>query len=171
MSTGHHTHETQHGHHEHRAAGTHAHKPAGAEGPAKSEIPVLNVSKLFERFRLPGIDLPALAEAQRKNIEALQEANQKVYRGAIALVQRQAEIFEETMSQWQAAAKELSAKNPVESMTKQADLARKAMENAFGHMRELAEMAAKSQAEAYEIIGKRVRAGIEEFREYYRRTE
>lgn len=149
---------------------THAHathKAAGAEAAGKGEIPIVNVEELLERFRLPGIDLPALMDAQRKNVQALQEANQKAYNGALALAQRQVEILEETMRQWQNAAKELTSKTPAESVgAKQVDLAKKAIENALGNMRELAEMAVNSQAQAYDVIGKRVQASIEELREY-----
>jgi len=164
MSSDHRTQDTHRSHHtSHHTAGTH--KAAHAEHAAKSEIPKLNINELLERFRFPGVDFAALAEAQRKNMQALQEANEKAYTGALALAQRQAKIFEETMTQWQKAAKELIGKTPSESLAIQADLARKAIESALSHMRELAEMAAKSQSEAFEVIAKRVRAGIEEFRE------
>lgn len=133
----------------------------------KHEMPVPDIGKLLDHFRLPGIDLPALAEAQRKNIEALTEANQKAYSGALALAQRQAEILEETMGQWQEAAKELTSKSHAEAAAaKQAELARKAIETALANMRELAEMAFNSQAEAYDVIGKRVQQSIKEMRDY-----
>jgi phasin family protein len=136
----------------------------------KQEVPGVNIPQLLERFKIPGVDFPALVDAQRKNVEALREANQKAYSGALALAQRQAEIFEKTMQEWQHTAKELTSKSSVENVaTKQADLARKAIENAIGNMRELAEMAAKSQAEAYEVIGKRVKDGLEEFQEYLKK--
>jgi phasin family protein len=136
----------------------------------KQEIPVVNIPQLLERFKIPGVDLPALMDAQRKNVEALREANQKAYSGAVALAQRQAEIFEKTMQEWQHTAKELTSKSSVENAAaKQADLARKAIENAIGNMRELAEMAAKSQAEAYEVIGKRVKDSLEEFQHYLKK--
>lgn len=129
--------------------------------------PGFNFEKLCERFRLPGVDVSALMEAQRKNVEALQQANQKAYAGALALAQRQAEILEETVREWQNAAKELTGKGSGENVaTKQADLARKAIEQALANMRELAEMAVQSQREAYEVIGKRVQNGIQEFRDY-----
>ncbi len=160
MSSEHHTHEAGSAH-----ASAAAKPTAHAEHAKKSEIPTFNINELLERFRLPGVDFAALAEAQRKNMQALQEANQKAYNGALALVKRQAEIFDETMTQWQKAAQELAGKSPTESLTLQAELARKALESALKNMRELAEMATKSQSEAYEIIAKRVRAGIAEFRE------
>jgi phasin family protein len=143
------------------------HKAAGGDGAANPEFPAINIGKLLERFRLPGVDFPALMDVQRKNIEALRQANRKAFIGALAMAQRQVEILEENMREWQAAAKELTAKSSAESaMSKQADLAKKAIENALANMRELAEMAVKSQTEAYEVIGKRVQAGIQEFRDY-----
>lgn len=164
MTTNHSTHSTgaEHSGHAGRQGGSHR----AEHTKEKSEIPMLDIGKLLERFQVPGIDLPGVAEAQRKNIEALQQANEKAYAGAIALVRRQAEIFQETMASWQEGAKALSGKNPVESATTQMELARKAMEKALGHMRELAEMAAKSHGEAYEIIRKRAEASIQEFRNY-----
>ena|SRR5689334_21907951 len=160
MTTTHTTHETT----QHKES---AHK---AEPHARRDIPVLNIEKLLERFRLPGVDLPALMEAQRKNVQALQEANQKAYSGALALAKRQTEILEETMSEWQSAAKELTAKGSLENAaSKQAEFARKAIAHAIDNMRELAEMAVQSQADAYAVIGKRVRAGIDEFRDYLNR--
>jgi phasin family protein len=154
----------------HSTTHTTHHKPAGGESAAKQDIPVVNIEKLLEQFRLPGVDLPALMEAQRKNIQALQEANQKAYSGALALAQRQAEILEETMQEWQSAAKELTSKSAAENVaSKQADLAKKAIENAIANMRELAEMAVNSQTQAYEVIGKRVQTGIEELRDYLKK--
>ena len=165
MTTEHHTRSTSHAH---QAKGEH--KAAHAEHAKKTEIPTFNINELLERFRLPGVDLAALAEAQRKNMQALQEANQKAYNGTLALVKRQAEIFEETMAQWQKAAKELSGKSPSESLTLQVELARKALENALAHMRELAEMAVKSQSQAYEVIAKRAKASMEEFRDQFKKS-
>jgi phasin family protein len=137
---------------------------------SKEEIPVINIEKLLEQFRLPGIDLPALVDAQRKNVQALQEANQKAFSGALALAKRQAEILEETMREWQAAAKELTSKSSGENVaSRQADLAKKAIEKALANMRELAEMAVNSQAQAYEVIGKRVQSSIEELRDYLKK--
>lgn len=164
MSTNHSTHSTGAGHAGHAARKADTQKSAHTQ--ERPGIPTLDIGKLLERFRLPGVDFPALAQAQRKNIEALQQANEKAYAGVIALAQRQAEIFQETMGGWQEAAKELRNKNPAESVAAQADLAGKAVGNALAHMRELAEMAAKSQGEAYEIIRKRAEAGMQEFRDH-----
>lgn len=145
-----------------------SHSAHGKE--AAREAPIVDIEKLLKQFRIPGVDLPALMEAQRKNVQALQEANRKAYSGALALAKRETEILEETMREWQAAAKEVTSKHPVESaVSKQADLAKKAIENALANMRELAEMAVNSQTQAYEVIGKRVQTSIDELREHLKK--
>lgn len=146
------------------------HKIAEAESTAKADNSALNFGKLFEQFRVPGVDLNALVETQRKNIEAMQEATQKVQAGAAALAQRQVEMVTTALEQWQTLAKEWNVTNPAETAAKQADLAKKAIENALTNMRELAEIAATSQAQAYEVVGKRVQASLEEFRDYLKKA-
>jgi len=147
---------------------THGH---AKEGPQMDPfLSIANIDTLLERFKLPDIDWFALMEAQKKNVQALQKANQKALDGALALAKRQTEIFGDTLQQWQDAAKELSAKGSSDDIgAKQAAMAKKALENALDNMRELAEMAVESQAEAYEIIRKRIRSGIEEFGQYVQR--
>ena len=64
--------------------------------------------KLIEKFQLPGVDVAALADWQRKDLEALAEANRQAYEGIKALIERRNEIVKETLAQWQAAAKDVA---------------------------------------------------------------
>jgi phasin family protein len=57
-----------------------------------------------------------------------------------------------------------SAGNPQEMTAKQAELARKAFEQALANMRELAEMVSKSNTEAFAIINKRVTESLQELK-------
>ncbi len=41
--------------------------------------PFADFTKMMEQFRLPGMDMSAVIEARRKDIEALTEANQLAY--------------------------------------------------------------------------------------------
>ena len=61
------------------------------------EMPFFDFTKLMSQFRLPGVDFAALVDRERKNIEALAEANRIAFEGWQALVRRQAEILQETM--------------------------------------------------------------------------
>lgn len=57
-----------------------------------------------------------------------------------------------------------SAGNPQEMSAKQAEVARKAFEQALANMRELAEMVNKSNADAFAIINKRVTDSLQELK-------
>lgn len=94
----------------------------------------------------------------KKNIEALTKANIIAFEGWQALVRRQTEILQETMKETIAnACKQDTVKHRV-------DLARQGFEKSLDHMRELAEMAARSQKEAFEVVRKRVDENVEHFK-------
>ena len=54
------------------------------------ETPFFDFTKLMSQFRLPGVDFAALVDRERKNIEALAEANRIAFEGWQSLVRRQA---------------------------------------------------------------------------------
>src|SRR5207249_8587274 len=68
--------------------------------PTPSPFP--DIAKLIERFNMPGLDVSKIMEAQRKNIEALTQANQAAFEGMQGLAKRQMEILQETATEWQA---------------------------------------------------------------------
>jgi phasin family protein len=125
-----------------------------ASAKKTSEFPFFDFTQLLQPFKLPGVDFAALVERERKNIEALAEANRIAFEGWQALVRRQTEILQESMKQAVADAQQEDA------MKKRADLARKAFERALADMRELAEIAAKSQKEAFEVMRKRFEENV-----------
>ena len=45
------------------------------------EMPFFDFTKLMSQFRLPGVDFAALVDRERKNIEALAEANRIAFEG------------------------------------------------------------------------------------------
>ena len=124
------------------------------------EMPFFDFTKLMSQFRLPGVDFAALVDRERKNIEALAEANKIAFEGWQSLVRRQGEILQETMK------KVVANAGQQDAMTKRADLAKEGFENALSNMRELAEMATKSQKEAFEVIRKRVEENVEGIRNF-----
>lgn len=114
-------------------------------------------------FKVPGVDAETLLEAQRKNIEAITAANRVAFEGVQAIAQRQAEILRQTMAGAVEAGKALSGVgNPQDQLVKQTQLAKDSYETACANVRELAEMNAKSGAEALEVITKRVSEGLDE---------
>jgi phasin family protein len=129
---------------------------------AKSETeknPFPDVAKLIEQLKVPNVDVSGFIEGQRKNIEALTQANQAAYEGMQELARRQMEILQETVSEWQAALSEATDREGANA-ARRADAAEKAFGKAFGNMRELAEMAAKAQTQAWEVVQKRFQENL-----------
>ena len=54
--------------------------------------------------------------------------------------------------------------NQEDAKKKRADLAKEGFEKALANMRELAEMATKSQKEAFEVVRKRIEENVESIR-------
>ena len=113
-------------------------------------LPNFDLEAMLEQFQVPGVDLSSIIEYERKNIEALQEANQAVVEGVQALAEKQAEVFKETMERWQQAIAEGSVGSPQEGI-----------EQALDNARQLAEIAVESQTKAFEVIRQRVEENLQ----------
>lgn len=123
------------------------------------------IGKILEQISLPGLSLPALIEGRRKDIEALAEANRIALAGAQELAARQREILQQTVRELQALVLQGKAPEGGAALPAQfGDLVRKSLQDTLGNMRALAELAAKSQTEAFEVVGARVRRSLEELR-------
>ena len=132
---------------------------------ANPDMPFMDVNQLLEQFKIPGVDVSALMEARRKDIEALVTANRQAYEGMQLLAHRQAEMFKEAMTEWQAATEGMmSGPSPGAGAAKQAELGKQTFEKALANMRELAEIATKSQSEAWEVVTRRFHENLEELK-------
>ncbi|AXF17475.1 TIGR01841 family phasin [Paraburkholderia caledonica] len=131
---------------------------------------ITDFSKMLESFKLPGVDMTSLLEARRKDVEALAEANTLAYEGMQALVRKQTEMLNASAREIQAAAGRMSGENPMESMAQRRDFVQQALKTAFENMRELAEMAQKSQTEALAAISKRAEQTMRELKAQSNRT-
>jgi phasin family protein len=131
----------------------------------------MDVSKMMNEFKLPGVDVDAIMASQRKNIEAVTAANQLAIEGMQAVVRRQAEILRQTMEEAGGIMAEMmGAGTPEDKVAKQAELAKVAFEKALANMKELAELVAKSNTEAANVISKRVSESLEELKSIMAKT-
>ncbi len=126
--------------------------------------PFVDITKVLEQFKLPGIDMQAILEARRKDMEALAQANQIAYDNMQALARKEAEILQQTMAEWQGAMAGMAGKSPAEMAQKGTELAAHAFGRALANMRELAEMATRSQAQTYDVLNRRFQENLEELR-------
>jgi phasin family protein len=120
-------------------------------------------TKMADQFKLPGLDAQALVEYQKRNLEAFASANKIALEGAQAVIRRQAEILRKGVEDASKALSELnSAETPQDKFAKQAELAKEAYEAAVANLRELTEMASKSNVEAADLLSTRVSESFSE---------
>ncbi|MBL8542160.1 MAG: TIGR01841 family phasin [Betaproteobacteria bacterium] len=119
----------------------------------------IDIAKIFEQFKVPGVDVSALMEARRKDIEALTEVNKIALQSSQTMAQKQVEILQKTMEELTQA---VAAGKPLENAAKQGELVQHAVEKALTYMRELAEVARTAQTEALDVIHKRAQENMRE---------
>jgi len=130
----------------------------GSEKERSNAAPAFDFKELLAQYKLPGVDFAALLEREKKNIDALTRANMVAFEGWQALVHKQTEIFKDTMAQVVAVASGQKATGT------QAEIAKDGFEKALDHMHALAQIAVKSQNDAFEIVRKRIHENLEEIR-------
>jgi phasin family protein len=127
----------------------------------------MDVNKLFGDFRVPSLDVEAVVASQRKNIEALTQANQLAVEGVQAVARRQVEIARQTIEEFSAMVQGFTqAGTPEERLAKQAELTKGALERGLSNARELTELVTKANTEAFNVINKRVTEGLDEIRDF-----
>ena len=128
-----------------------------SDSPSAGAWPALpsgeDLSQLVERFKLPGVDVSALVEWQRKDFEALVEANRQAVEGMKSLATRQGEILQETLAQWQGAlgnpgGKDMAASGP--------ESVQRGIGQALEHVRELATLEAETRSKAWKVMQDRM---------------
>jgi phasin family protein len=122
-----------------------------------------DLGKLWSNGKTANLDMNWLVSYQRKNIEALTAANQRAFEGVQAIAKAQAEFVREAAEELQKATKELvGAGSTEDKMVKQANVAKGVFETAVANVNELAGLVQKSNAEAFEVIRKRVVENFDE---------
>jgi phasin family protein len=130
---------------------------------ADKQNPLDDMTKFMGQFKLPGVDMAAIIEARRKDIEALVEAGCALA-SMQALGAKQTEMFKEAMQRIQESAKAGLTGAAIGDPAKQAEIVRKACERAIADMKDLAEMTRKSQADAMAHITQRATEHMGEIR-------
>lgn len=131
-------------------------RSAGAAASA-SPAPIGDLGKMLEQFKLPGVDTSALAEWQRKDLEALAEAQRQAYEGLKALVERRNEMLRETFSQWQESATNATGED---FLARQRELVKQGVEQAIANFRELSAMEAESRGNAWKVVQDRMQENM-----------
>jgi phasin family protein len=126
-----------------------------------------DVTKMFADFRLRPFDVEAVWAAQRRNLEALSQANQLAVEGMHAVVKRQIEMTQQTLEDVSTLVREMT--QPVSAqdrIAKHTEYTKKMIDKGLTHGREIAAMAAKAGSEATEVLQKRTTEGLDEMRAF-----
>ncbi|HEV7458790.1 MAG TPA: TIGR01841 family phasin [Roseococcus sp.] len=116
-------------------------------------------------MKMPNMmDFQALADAQRRNLEAMAAANRVAMEGAQAVARRNMELMQQTMAEMSEAMRGLTVMdgNPATKAAQQAELMKANYERAVASMKELADLIQKSNGEALEVLNRRFAEALEE---------
>ena len=126
-----------------------------------------DVTKMFADFRVHPFDVEAVWAAQRRNIEALSQANQAAMAGVQALAKHQIELTRETFEGFSALWRDLAQPGSSDDrVAKNTEYVKQVLENGVKHGGEIATIAAKAGSEAAEILHKRTTEGLDEIRAF-----
>ena len=105
-----------------------------------------DVTKMMSDFRFRPFDVEALMACQRRNIEALSQANQLAVEGVQAVARRQIEITRQAMEDVSTLFRELTQPaSPEERIAKNTEYAKQMLEKSISHGREITELADKGR--------------------------
>jgi phasin family protein len=136
-----------------------------AVSPFKSPFGDFDFTKVLGEFKVPMLDVESFIDLQRRNVQAFTVANQTAFEAFKGIAQRQADMLKVAMEDFSKASSELFAVGTLEEKTaKNADLVKKSYETSIANMKELAELYAKGNADAFEAINKRVTEALEEIK-------
>ncbi|HEV8029573.1 MAG TPA: phasin family protein [Stellaceae bacterium] len=126
-----------------------------------------DMTKMFADFRFRPFDVEAVWAAQRRNIEALSQANQFAVEGVQALAQRQLELTREAFEGFSTLMRDLTQPASTEArIAKNTEYAKQMLEKGVNHGREIAALAAKTGTQAAEVLQKRATEGLDEIRAF-----
>ncbi|MGC4118141.1 MAG: phasin family protein [Myxococcales bacterium] len=105
-------------------------------------------------FNVPAIDLESVFAAQQKNVETIVEVNRITVDGLLTIAKRQEEILKATMEDIKAAAQ---SKTP-----DFAGFAQNMLTKSVEHAKEIAQLVAKTNQDAFAVVSKRANETVAE---------
>ena len=125
-----------------------------------------DVTKMMADFRFRPFDVEALMACQRRNIEAMSQANQLAVEGLQAVAKRQIEIARQAVEDVSALFRDLAQPTSTdERIAKNTEYAKRMLDKSVNHGREITELAAKAGTEAADVLRKRASEGLDELRD------
>ena len=143
-------------------------KPTGSNtGQADAKTSASNIfsipsfsdlTQLIQGLKLPNFDVQALAEWQRKDMEALVEANREAFEGIKALAEKRNEILRDTLAQWQEALT-LPATGK-DALRERTEATKGGVEHAIANFKELSTIESEARKKAWAVVQDRMQENM-----------
>lgn len=125
------------------------------------------MTEWFTTLKVPGFNPQAFLDAQRKNFEALAEAQRLAIQGADSIIKRQADLFKQTVDDAvDGLSKLMAAQSPEEKLKQQSDLALKGFKQAINNLKEISESTKQANQETLLVLQKRFQESLEEIKDH-----
>jgi phasin family protein len=126
-----------------------------------------DVTKMFADFRFKPFDVEAAWAAQRRNFEALNQANQAAVEGVQALARRQIELTREAFEGFSTLMHDLAQPASTEArIAKNTEYVKQMIDKGVTHTREVATIATKAGTDATDILRKRAAESLDEMKSF-----
>jgi phasin family protein len=123
--------------------------------------PFRDLTKTFEQFKMPNVDMTSFVDARRKDVEAVVAANKITYEAMQALVRTQTDMLTQAMQGMQESTKGMLASGAKGGdMAQYAEAARKAWQKMLADMKVLAEMVQTAQTQAMAGLTERAKENM-----------
>ncbi|MCW5735396.1 MAG: TIGR01841 family phasin [Enhydrobacter sp.] len=123
----------------------------------KNPFADFDFSKVAGEFKFPMVNVESVVETGRKNFAAVTTASTAAVESMKTIATRQGDMFRAAMEDFSKHGSDvLSAATVEEKIAKQIDFAKKSYDAAITNGKELAELYAKGQTEAFETLSARV---------------
>jgi len=138
-----------------------------AETQTRSNFFDFDVTKMMADFRFRPFDVEAVMACQRRNIEALAQANQLTVEAVQAVARRQIEIARQTFEDMSALLRDFVQPVSAEDrIVKNTEYAKQILEKSVSNGREITMLATKAGTEAADVLRKRACEGLDEMRDF-----
>ena len=138
-----------------------------AEAQSRPSFFDFDVTKMIAHFRFRPFDVETLMACQRRNIEALTQANQLAVEAVHAVARRQIEIARQTLEDMSALLRDLAQPASTEDrIAKNTAYAKQILEKSISNGREITLLATKAGTEAADVLHRRACEGLDEIREF-----
>lgn len=127
---------------------------------------LVDMSKVMKDFHVPNLDMNALMETQRKNIQAITVVNQAAFENFQSYIQRQSALMTQGIQiNANLMSAIMAAPTTQEKVMHQVEASKTAIDQCFSNVREAAETLTKCNQQVMEIVSNRMTEGLEELRD------